>query len=47
VAEEPEAELVEEAPVSEFGSLEPVEVAVSSKADSGYGDDLDLPDFFR
>ncbi len=47
VAEEPEAELVEEAPVSEFGSFEPVEVAVSSKADSGFGDDLDLPDFFR
>jgi cell division protein FtsZ len=47
VAEEPEAALVEEAPVSEFGSFEPVEVAVSSKADSGFGDDLDLPDFFR
>ena len=47
VAEEAEAEFLEEAPVSEFGGFEPVEVSVSSKADSGYGDDLDLPDFFR
>jgi len=47
VAEEAEAEFLEEAPVSEFGGFEPVEVSVSGKADSGYGDDLDLPDFFR
>ena len=47
VVEEAQAEFAEEAPVSEFGSFEPVEVSVGNKADNGFGDDLDLPDFFR
>ena len=46
-SEDVQAEAVDEAAASEFGGFEPVEVAVSGKADSGYGDDLDLPDFFR
>lgn len=32
---------------NEFAGFEPVEVSVSTSADSGYGDDLDLPEFFR
>lgn len=47
VAEEAQVEFAEQAPVSEFGSFEPVEVSVGNKADNGFGDDLDLPDFFR
>ncbi|NBU22494.1 MAG: cell division protein FtsZ [Actinobacteria bacterium] len=32
---------------NEFAGFEPVEVSVSTSSDSGYGDDLDLPEFFR
>ncbi len=41
------SEVTEETVVSEFADFEPVEVSVGGKVDSGYGDDLDLPDFFR
>lgn len=46
-SQEVAAEVGEESAVNEFAGFEPVEVSVSGKADSGYGDDLDLPDFFR
>ncbi|MEY4989808.1 MAG: cell division protein FtsZ [Actinomycetota bacterium] len=41
------SDTTEETVASEFADFEPVEVSISSKVDSGYGDDLDLPDFFR
>ncbi len=41
------ADVSEESVAHEFANFEPVEVSVSGKSDSGYGDDLDLPDFFR
>lgn len=41
------SEVTEETVVSEFADFEPVEVSVGGKVDTGYGDDLDLPDFFR
>ena len=42
-----ETEVVEEVQESVFAAMEPVEVSVNQSSNSGFGDDLDLPEFFR